>query len=503
MNLKKNIVASYISQLYVSVIGVLLIPLYVRNMGAEAYGLVGFFAVLQAWFNLLDIGLTPTIARETARYHAGMLNVQDYHKLLNSVTIFFICIALLGGSVGWVFSNEIASNWLNSSLLPKEQVIFSVQIMSLCIGIRLMNGPFKGAVMGAENLVKLSGYNVTIATLKYVVVIISMEIWGYTPKVFFLHQLMVGLLELYLIIFLSRKSNKLEYNSEFKGDCGEYTRLRELFAFSLGISFSSIVWAGLTQTDKFVLSGVLSLAEYGYFTLAVLFANGIILVGNPVTNSVMLRMTRLHLEKKEDEVIILYKKTTQFVMVTAGSAAIFVAIFAKQLIFVWTGDEAIANNAYEILRLYAVGNAFLVMGAFPYYLQYARGNVKYHNLGNLITLLVTIPCVVFFSFRYGAEGAGWTWVVSNFLGFVLWSAYVHSKIQPSLHIEWFLKDVIFIAVPVVFCGFLSNLIVQESVGRFYLLAQLVIASIFLLAISVISSSALRAFVYFRLLKYVR
>ena len=66
MSLKKNIVASYATQIYVTLVGILILPLYLKYLGAEAYGLVGLFTMLQAWFNLLDMGLTPTVARETA-----------------------------------------------------------------------------------------------------------------------------------------------------------------------------------------------------------------------------------------------------------------------------------------------------------------------------------------------------------------------------------------------------------------------------------------------------
>ena len=48
MSLKKNIFANYLSQIYAAVIGVVMLPFYIRYMGAEAYGLVGFFALLQA-----------------------------------------------------------------------------------------------------------------------------------------------------------------------------------------------------------------------------------------------------------------------------------------------------------------------------------------------------------------------------------------------------------------------------------------------------------------------
>jgi O-antigen/teichoic acid export membrane protein len=78
VSLKKNIIANYASQLYVTGVGILILPLYIKYMGAEAYGLVGFFTMLQAWFALLNMGLTPTIGRETARYHGGSMTALAY-----------------------------------------------------------------------------------------------------------------------------------------------------------------------------------------------------------------------------------------------------------------------------------------------------------------------------------------------------------------------------------------------------------------------------------------
>ncbi|WP_241194036.1 hypothetical protein [Pseudomonas synxantha] len=74
-----------------------MLPLYIKYMGAEAYGLVGFFTMLQAWFNLLDLGLTPTIGRETARYRAGVTTALDFRRLFRSLSSLFFIIAIVGG----------------------------------------------------------------------------------------------------------------------------------------------------------------------------------------------------------------------------------------------------------------------------------------------------------------------------------------------------------------------------------------------------------------------
>ena len=42
-------------------------PLYVRYLGIEAYGVVGLLGLLQGLASVLDLGLTTTVGREVAR----------------------------------------------------------------------------------------------------------------------------------------------------------------------------------------------------------------------------------------------------------------------------------------------------------------------------------------------------------------------------------------------------------------------------------------------------
>ena len=77
-------------------------------MGAEAYGLVGFFAMLQGLFNLLDFGLTPTISRQTAQYNAGVENALNFRRLFRALSLIFLVIAILGGGALYLLDNYIA-----------------------------------------------------------------------------------------------------------------------------------------------------------------------------------------------------------------------------------------------------------------------------------------------------------------------------------------------------------------------------------------------------------
>ncbi|MHC4521753.1 MAG: polysaccharide biosynthesis protein, partial [Planctomycetota bacterium] len=83
------------------------IPLYIRYLGMEAYGLIGLFAMLQAWLTLLDMGMAPTLSREMARFGGGSHSVQSIRDLLRSIEIIALIIAGLIALGIWA-----ASRWL-------------------------------------------------------------------------------------------------------------------------------------------------------------------------------------------------------------------------------------------------------------------------------------------------------------------------------------------------------------------------------------------------------
>jgi O-antigen/teichoic acid export membrane protein len=463
MSLKKNIFANYVSQLYVTLAGIVMVPLYISYMGAEAYGLVGFFAMLQAWFNLLDLGLSPTIARESARFKGGVLPALDYRRVFRALSLLFLTIAMAGGGGLWLLADSVANSWLSVETLPHAEVILALKVMAVSVALRWMSGLYRGVVSGFEQQVWLGGFTAVIATLRFVAVLGSMWLWGYTPTVFFLHQLVVSVLEVGGGLLMCHQL--LPKKEELDEPIGwSFRPIQPLLKFALTVAFTSSVWVLVTQADKLVLSGILPLAEYGYFTLAVLVASGILVITGPISAAIMPRMARLHAEGEHEEIIRLYRQSTQWVSVLAGSAAITLVFCAKPLLFLWSGNLELAENAAPILQLYAAGNGLLAVAAFPYYLQYARGNLRYHLLGNAVMVTILVPSIVYTASRYGSIGAGWVWVSVNGLYLLTWLGYVHHKLESGLHWKWLRDDVLTIVFPVALISFIIKnfLIVTDS-----------------------------------------
>ena len=466
MSLQKNILANYASQSYVTVIGIVILPLYIKYMGAEAYGLVGFFAMLQMWFNLLDMGLTPTIARETARFRGGAMDILSYRHLVRALEGVFLTVALLGGGAMFLVSGYIARDWLKATKLPISEVQTAVQLMAAIVAMRWLCGLYRGAISGSERLVWLGWYNSFIATLRFVGVLPVLILVGVTPTIFFSFQFIIAVLELTGLILFAY--HLLPDIPESKRLPWSWAPLKPVLKFSLTIAFTSSVWVMVTQTDKLVLSKLLPLAKYGYFTLAVLVASGVMVISGPVSGAIMPRMAKLEAEDNHDGLIRVYRQATQLVAVIASAASITVAFCAEPLLWAWTGDKILAHQAAPILILYAIGNGILAVSAFPYYLQYAKGDLRLHLIGNSVLVVLLIPAIIGAASRYGGVGTGYVWLIMNLLYFIAWIPLIHHKFEPGLNLKWYIQDVLVIFGVAAIVGYCLSSIVLHSDSRWRL-----------------------------------
>jgi O-antigen/teichoic acid export membrane protein len=489
MSIKRNILANYVGQIYVTLIGIVMVPLYLHYMGAEAYGLVGFFAMLQAWFQLLDMGLTPTMARETARFNGGATDGLSLRRLLRAMEGVFVGVGVLGGAAMMAGSGAIAGSWLKVQQLPLIEVQHAIMLMAVIVALRWVSGLYRSAINGFERLVWLGGFNMVLATARFVLVIPLFIYVGTSATLFFSYQLLLALVEVFVLVMQTYRL--LPEKAAGEHTPWQWAPLRGVLKFSLGIAFASLVWMVSTQADKLVLSKLLPLTEYGYFTLVVLVAGGVMAISGPVSGALLPRLARLAAEGDEKGLLQLYRSATQLVAVMAVPAALVLALFSEQVLWAWTGDLALVDKAAPVLALYAVGSGIFVIGAFPYYLQFAKGDLKLHLIGNFLFVLLLVPSLMWATWQFGMVGAGWIWLALNLAYFTLWVPVAHHRFAPGLHWRWLTKDVMLTSLPAVVAALLVQYTVPWPVGRSAIAVQLCGVGLLLLGMTSISSSKMR------------
>ena len=498
MSIKRNIVVNYIGQAYVTALGLVMLPVLIGYMGPEGFGLVAFFLTLQAGFQFLDLGLTPTMTRETARYTGGVIDALRLRGLLRAMEGAFIGLALLGCAALIAAAGFIARDWLKVDELPLDQVQHAIMLMAVVVACRWVGGLYRGVISGMERLIWLNTFNIVTATARFVLVVPVLLYLGGGPMQFFGYQLLLALLEL---VILAGKAYRLMPASS-KGASTSWRplwgELRRVLDFSFGIALASVVWLLVSQMDKLLLANLLSLADYGYFSAATVIAGGVLLVTGPVSGAILPRMIAMEARGDEVGLIGLYRDSTQAVAVIVVPLTLVLAFFPEPVLWAWTGNDQLVAKGSSVLSLYAIGSGLLAFGAFPYYLQNAKGRMRLHLLGSLLFVVVFVPLLILGIKRYGMVGAGWVWLLTNLASFLLWVPVVHQRFAPGLHLKWLGRDILLIsALPGLVASLLSGLMAWPF-GRVGTLLQLCLVGAVLVACALLGSGKLRSLMINRL-----
>jgi O-antigen/teichoic acid export membrane protein len=492
VSLKKNIAANYISQIYSGIIGILTVPLYIKYMDSEAYGLIGFFGMLQAWFNLLDVGLSSTISRQTARFHAGALPDFEFRSLVVVLEKLFLLIAIIGGVILFVFSDWLASSWLKAVSLTNLDLIISLKIIAIVVALRWICGFYRGIIVGSERLIWISNFNSSIATGRFLMVLPVIILVNNSPIFFFGFQLLLSVIE---IIALRCMAYRLVPKISDSSCINErFEIIKPFFSFAWKVAFTSTIWIFVTQIDKLVLSKFLSLSDYGYFSVVAMVASGISMVIGPITGVILPRITRIYTESSNEAFLSLYHQATQLVVVIALPITLVLAVFPHQVLWAWTGDVNLADRVSPTLSLYAIGYGILQVGGFPYLMQYAKGDLRLHLIGSILFLLLMIPIVIISTLHLGIKGAGLAWLICNLIYFLCWTPIIHKKFMPGLHLRWLAFDIFLPTLVAVFMVTFIMFFWDWSEHRLMLTFQLIIAGFMILGVSYLSASRL---IFFR------
>lgn len=490
MNLPRNILANYFSQAYAAGVGILTLPFYVRHMGTEAYGLIGFYTMLQAWFQLLDAGLSTTLARESSRYSGGVGDASTLVQLRRVLERVFGAIGLIGALFFFFFAETITHQWLQVGNLSPREVVNSVQLMGLVIACRWLSCLYRGVVTGFEQQVWLSTFNAGVATARFLLCLLIVIFVDQSPTTYFTYQAAVSLLE---ALGLYLQANRLLPNRTSvivpaKG------LLRTPLKFASGVAFTSIIWVLVTQVDKLLLSRLLPLSAFGEFSLAVLLSGGINLLAAPIGVALLPRLTKIAGAGNEKSTRDMYARYTQITCLAMFPAAFTLYTCAIPVLFAWTGNNTLARSASGVLGLYSLGNAVMGVVAFAYYIQYAKGNIRLHWIGNLILAVLYLPTVLWVASTHGALGVAAAWLVMNTIYLIAWVPLIHRMLAPGFHLLWILRDVLSIvvgaAIPSVLLAFLpSNTL--DSLGRWSGAVLAIAFFLVSLACATVGSSVLR------------
>jgi O-antigen/teichoic acid export membrane protein len=490
MSLRRSTVANYGSQLYTSFIAVLMLPVYVRYMGPEGYGLVGIFIAMQGWFQALDSGLSALLTYQVARWRGGIGRLAAVTAALRRLEVRFLVFGTITLLVVLVCSPYVSNHWLKRDALPLHTISQALVLMcSICL-VRWLGGIYRGVIAGFEQFGRLGLLASLFASLRFIGVVPVMAWAGDAVSAFFWFQLVANLAECGAIAWFARRG-LVAAKAAAPATVSDEAPVADRLGWQM--TLATLGWLVATQADRLLLSRQLPLPDFGRFSLALAAAGGLMVLTAPAGQMLMPRMSRLQAAGEQAGLSRLYSAATQAVVVVTSALTATLVVCAEPILWAWTGDRDIALRTQSILVPYAIGNGLLVIGSMPYHLQFARGDLRLHNVGTGLLIALLLPGMVIAASHFGGQGTGVVWAVALALYLLVWTPIVHRRHLPGAAPSWLANDVLPVLAAVAAMGMVAWVLVPRSAdGRIDQLPAIVATGVMVTAAAVAASPWARA-----------
>lgn len=434
---KINVVANFGGSIWTALLSIFFVRLYFNYIDVEAYGLIGFFSTIQSFIFLLDFGVSATLSRELARLSPLSDREQEMHDIKRTLEIpnwiVTVFIALLLAAAAPL----IARYWIQPKNLSVEIVTQALVIVGFNIALSFCLNFYLGGLMGLRKQLFLSVINIICGTLRSAGSLLVLAFVSPTIQAFLLWQGLVTIFQIALMAFTLKQSlPDAPAKGRFKKDL-----LRNIRRFAIGMTGISFVGLIVTQTDKLILSRMLDLEKFGYYSLAVTIATmGIGMLASSVNHAAYPQLSRFVSVGDERAVREFYHRSCQIMSVLVFSVAGILAFFSYDVILIWIGKEEFARNTYVLLSVVAVGNGLNSLMWLPHSAQLAHGWTKLAFYLNVVTIIFLVPLIGVAVYYYGAIGAAAVWAILNFSYFFTVIPLMHRRILKGEQKKWFLKD---------------------------------------------------------------
>jgi O-antigen/teichoic acid export membrane protein len=432
-----NLLANLAGQGWSIIISLLVIPLYIRLLGIEAYGLIGFYALLQALSQVLDLGLSPTINREMARYSDQPAKADEARDLVRTLEVAYWAIGVgIGGGL-IMAAPWIAHHWVKASAIAAGDVQHALMLIGVVVALQWPVSFYASGLIGLQKQLLRNTVAISMSALGNGGAVLIL--WGVSPTVraFFTWQVFVAAVQLATICLLMWRSLPPGARAP-RVDLRLVQNVWRFAAGMEGLGLSAIV---LTQLDKVILSKLLSLETFGYYTAAGVLGRSLYVLISPVFDAFFPRFSALVALDNESGLKRLYHRGSQLMASLVIPTGTVVSLFSYSILLLWTGNADTALHGAPIASLLVIGTALNGLMNLPYALQLAYGWTGLGLAINSCFVIGLVPALVYATLHFGPVGAAGVWAALNTIYLIVGVPLTHRRLLRGEAWAWFRTDI--------------------------------------------------------------
>lgn len=380
------------------------VPVFVSNLGVEAYGLIGLLTAISTASTVVTRGLGRALQREVAAAHEDRVRLvtaaqawRTYEAAaLLGATVLVLGLVATAGTMASAFGGTMDPGTVRTCVLLLTLKILALLPYALYQAVLLGCGRQVAANAAASaTVIAGTGAAATVAaTTGSLVMTVLADVTAWL------------LISLVLRAAAARILPVSAPTPKLLGRAG----MRDRLPNAAGLMWTHGTGVVIGQADRGAVAAVLSLRALGAYTPAATAGRALSISYAPLLSAVFPRMCRLADRGSHTQLRGLTRQTARLTAATSGVAALLLVMFAHEILESWTRSREIADRADTPLMIAACAGFALGQADLHLHLQSASGRTRAGVLVNSAALVwVPLGCVLAVR-QLGLAGASLTWL---------------------------------------------------------------------------------------------
>jgi len=473
---------------------IIFVPIYLRYLGIEAYGLLGLFVSLKLLFEILNVGLGATTNREVALRAAYPEKLNESRNILRTLEVAYTVIGLVVAVTLCLSSHWIAAKWIISKQIPQETVRLAVIIYGITLALQWRVPLYTGVLRGLEQQVLLNKVKIIFNTFSNVCSVLIIVFISHTITAFLLWQLAMSILEVSLNSWFAWRGLKSPGKEEMRRAVFDIKIFKQIWRFTAGMSGISVFALIFKQADKLIMSKLLPLESVGYYNTANSAVGGMDIFVDPVSKAIFPRFTAIISKGDTNELASTYHKASQimtFVVAPLAGALIF---FSYEILLLWTQSQAIASNGYIALSILAFAMMMRAVMSIVFALHFASALTWIPLWNNFMAATLLVPLMYIFIKMWGVAGGAITMAFFYTASYIVIPPITHRYVLKGSWRDWIFRDTLpFIIISLAVFG-ATRIISNHISSKILIFLLIFLAGIIYAALALTFSKHVREYV---------
>jgi O-antigen/teichoic acid export membrane protein len=397
--LGQNILTNYLAVVWMGGLSIALIPIYLKLLGPDKWGVVAICMAIQGFLGLLDVGLGQIMPRDIARV-AGDRAAEA--RVFRVFTRAYLGIGTIGLVLGQASVPWLIAHWFNQGQGVGDGADLALRLVLVQFFFQFANSAHTGYWNGLQSQKLANFRQCAFGTAKHAAALGLVYAWRADALAYLLPFALVSSLEWWANRRTVRRG--LGELADGAASVADFRILaREAGVLALGVLIGMLV----SQIDRIVLSRTVDVASFGRYVIVANLGMAFMQLQYPLMRAFFPRVVRA--DSNGGTSTVWQLGLGVFVLCVLPCA--LVAALAPWLLRVWLSDPQMVADGTTPLRLIIGAVAVNAVYHLIYQRLLIRGQGRLVVLINVIAFTVVTPLAVVAAREYGIVAGGLAWML--------------------------------------------------------------------------------------------